>query len=144
MEDVPERRSQFSNLENHRSGDHMTPEDLWAEGMWALHAPWSLLATPLLDYKTPHKRPRVGTHSSEGISLLCPPLPGKAIKLFFCTLPKTPSPRFNSVPVYRGQISASVTGKQAQRLQGDVTRGWRGAHAGSREDLPAGSKDSLP
>ena len=34
-------------------------------------------------YKTSHYVPQVGTHSFEGIMLLCPPLPGKAIKLLF-------------------------------------------------------------
>ena len=39
---------------------------------------------------------QVGTHNFEGIGLLRPPpLPGKAIKLFFSTLPQTL--RFNSV-----------------------------------------------
>ena len=39
---------------------------------------------------------QVGTHNFEGVGLLWPPpLPGKAIKLFFSTLPKTL--RFNSV-----------------------------------------------
>ena len=47
------------------------------------------LITPSLNhyYKTVHYLPQVGTHSSEGISLLWPPLPGKA-KLFFSTSPK--------------------------------------------------------
>ena len=54
----------------------------------------------------PHT-PGVGTHSFEGISPLWSPLPDKAIKLFFSTLPKTLSLRFNSVPVYRGWISAA-------------------------------------
>ena len=36
-----------------------------------------------------------GEHSFEGISLLWPPLPGKAIKLFFSMLPKTLTLRFN-------------------------------------------------
>ena len=47
---------------------------------------------------------QVGTHSFEGISLLWPLLPGKAIKLFFSTSPQTLSPRFNSVSGYRGHI----------------------------------------
>ena len=36
-------------------------------------------------HKTTHYNLRVGTHSFEGISLLWPPLPGKAIKLLFST-----------------------------------------------------------
>ena len=55
-------------------------------------------------YKTPHYTLQVGTHSFEGISPLWPPLPGKAIKLFFSTSPKTLSLRNNSVSGYRGQI----------------------------------------
>ena len=42
----------------------------------------------------------MGTRSFEGISLQWP-------KLFFSTLPKTLSLRFNSGPVYRGRISAT-------------------------------------
>ena len=38
----------------------------------------------------------VGTDSLEGLSSLWPPLPGKAMKLFFSTSPKTLSQRFNS------------------------------------------------
>ena len=34
-------------------------------------------------YKTSHYVPQVGTHSFEGIRLLCPPLPGKAMKRSF-------------------------------------------------------------
>ena len=64
------------------------------------------LITPSLNhyYKTSHYRLQVGTHSFEGISPLWPPLPGKAIKLFFSTSPKTLSLRFNSVSGYRGWI----------------------------------------
>ena len=49
-----------------------------------------------------------GTHSFEGTNPLWPPLPGKAIKLFFSTSPKSLSLRFNSVSGYRGQISATL------------------------------------
>ena len=41
-------------------------------------------------------------HSFEDISPLCPLLRGKPIKLLFSTLPKTLSPRFNSVLGYKG------------------------------------------
>ena len=47
---------------------------------------------------------QVGTHSFEGISQLWTPLPGKAIKLFFFTSPKTLSPRFNLVSGYKNWI----------------------------------------
>ena len=36
-----------------------------------------------------------------GVSLLCPPLPGKAIKPSFLTSPETLSPRFDSAAVHR-------------------------------------------
>ena len=64
------------------------------------------LITPSWNHycKTPHYPLKVRTHSFEGISLLCPPLPGKAVKLFFSTSPKTLSLRFNAVLGYRGQI----------------------------------------
>ena len=64
------------------------------------------LITPSLNhyYKTPHYPLQVGPHSLEGISSLWPPLPGKAIKLFFPTSPQTLSPRFNSVSGCRGRI----------------------------------------
>ena len=42
-----QRRSQFNT-------HHLTPDDLWIEGMWALHAPRSLSVTLPLDYKTPY------------------------------------------------------------------------------------------
>ena len=43
----------------------------------------------------------------EGMSLLCPPLPGKAVKLFLHTSPKTLIRRLNSTPVHRATFSAS-------------------------------------
>ena len=64
-------------------------------------------------YQQPHpwttaieltKSPQVGTHSFEDMSLLCPPLPGKAIKLFFSTSPQTLSLRFNSALLHRGRV----------------------------------------
>ena len=38
----------------------------------------------------------------KGRSPPCPPLPGKAIKLYFSTSPRTPCPRFNLAPVQTG------------------------------------------
>ena len=51
----------------------------------------------------------LATHSRSGHTVLralahCPRLPGKAIKLFFSTSPKTLSPRFNSVSGHRVRI----------------------------------------
>ena len=43
------------------------------------------LITPSLDNKTSHCLPQVGTEDFEGMSPLCPLLPGKAMKLSFST-----------------------------------------------------------
>ena len=48
------------------------PEDLYIEGMQALHGPSSISAIKSLDSKSPHSL--VGKHSFEGISLLWSPL----------------------------------------------------------------------
>ena len=51
----------------------------------------------------------MGTLDFEGMSLLCPSLPGKAIKLSFSTSPKTMCPKFNLAPMYReAELLASV------------------------------------
>ena len=52
-------------------------------------------------YKTWHYLSQVGIHDFEGMSLLFPPLPGKAIKLSFSTPPKTLSPRSDSALVHK-------------------------------------------
>ena len=44
----------------------------------------------LFYYRIPHDPLQVRTHSFEGISPPWPPLPGKAIKLFFPTSPSSP------------------------------------------------------
>ena len=55
--------------------------------------------------------PQVGTLGLEGISLLCPPLPGKAVKLSFSTSPKTLSLRFDLASVHREvELSPSESG----------------------------------
>ena len=48
-------------------------------------------------------------HSLMGISPLWPPLPGKAMKLFFSPSPKTLSPTLNSASVQRGWVLATVS-----------------------------------
>ena len=48
-----------------------------------------------------------GPHSLEGTSLLCSPLPGKAIKLFLSTSPKTLSLRLNPASVLRPNFGSS-------------------------------------
>ena len=94
----------------------MEPEDWWC---------WLPLTSPPTNQKTAHEPttpslnhyyktfylttpPRL-EHSFEGISPLCPLLRGKPIKLFFSTLPKTLSPRFNSVLGYKGWIQLQNT-----------------------------------
>ena len=47
-------------------------------------------------------------HSFESISPLWPPLPGQAIKLFFSTLPKTLSRKFNLMSVLQRPYLASI------------------------------------
>ena len=69
------------------------------------------LITPYFYYKTCHSLPQVGTLGLEGISLLCPPLPGKAVKLSFSTSPKTLSLRFDLASVHREvELSPSESG----------------------------------
>ena len=69
-------------------------------------APWSLPAILPLTIRLPPHWLRI--HNFEDISPLWLPFVGHAIKLFFSTSPKTLFPRFNSVIVHRGQVSASV------------------------------------
>ena len=73
------------------SPDHQKDAMSWSCPFWTITI--KLLTTPS----------RSG-HSFEGISLLWPPLPGQAINLFFFTLPKTLSLKFNLVSEYRGHI----------------------------------------
>ena len=67
---------------------------------------WSLPANLPLNhhYKIPHQIPLGWDTVFEGSILLCPPMPGKAIKLFFYTSPKT-------------SISEIWLGTSAQRLR---------------------------
>ena len=58
------------------------------------------------------------------MSLLCPPLPGKAIELFFSTSPKTLSPRFNSALVPRG-LDFGIRRFQMQKFQLSSVHGVR-------------------
>ena len=55
-------------------------------------------------YKTSHSPLQVGTHGFDSMSLLCPPLPGKAIKLFFSTSPKTVSKTQFSTSIQRSWV----------------------------------------
>ena len=74
--------------------------------------PWTI-AIKFLTKSRPLSRPpppaQVGTQSFWGMSPLCPPLPGKAVKLIFSTSPKTSSLRFNSAPVHRGWIFGIIS-----------------------------------
>ena len=74
-------------------------------------------------YKTPHNPLQGGTHSSEGISPLWPPLPGKAIKLFYFTQ--------NSVSTFlfgTGEQKPSFGNKQTSKVWAGV---WGPATLGS-------------
>ena len=83
-------------------------ETTWGQikGVQALHTTWSLSAAPPLNhcYKTPHQIPLCWDTVLRSTSPLCPPLPGKTIKLFFSTSPRTLSLRFDSAPVHRGRV----------------------------------------
>ena len=61
-------------------------------------------------------------HSFEGISLLWTLLPGKVIKLFFSTSPKTLFLIFSSVPGYRGWSLATQSLGKFQRILETVRR----------------------
>ena len=62
-----------------------------------------------------------GEQGVEGTRLLQPPLPGKAIKLFFSALFKTLSPRFNLVPaVHRGWALATGVANPGRQTRGQV------------------------
>ena len=62
----------------------------------------------LFYYKTCHYLPQVKTHGFEGVRLLSPLLPGKAIKRLFSTSPQTLSLRFDLVLVYRDGIWVTI------------------------------------
>ena len=60
-------------------------------------------------------------HSFWGRRPLCPPLPGKVIKLSFSTSPKTLSPRFASPPAYReAEFSASQSRWDSEEFSGKL------------------------
>ena len=72
------------------------------ECLWANHILFSVkLLTAHIEYR----------HSFEGMKLLCPHSPGKAIKLIFSTSLKTLSPRTNSVSGYRPRFGFTRTPK---------------------------------
>ena len=68
-------------------------ETTWGQikGVQALHAPWSFSATLPLNccYKTLCQTPLGGDRGFLGRNHLWPPLPGRAIRPFFSTSPKT-------------------------------------------------------
>ena len=76
------------------------------KGVQALHTPQSYQqprpSTTAIKLLT--KFSQVGHTVLRGVSPLCPPLPGKAIKLFFSSSPKTLSARFDLALVPRGRV----------------------------------------
>ena len=85
----------------------------WSHPLWGCFILFHVIETESF-YKIPHYSFQVGTHSFEDFSPLWPPLPGKAIKLFFSTSPKALPLRFNLVSVYRGQIWHQVFSKPCE------------------------------
>ena len=71
-------------------------------------------------YKTCHYFSKAGTHSFEGISLLCSPS-GKAINRSFSTSPETLSPRTDLAEGYREGFPGDVSGiKNPPANTGDI------------------------
>ena len=106
-------RSILQSKEKGTVWDCLRPEDLWIEGIQVLPIPWFSSARLLMkrclsnSSSNPFPQPGLRTPSLEGISLLWPPLPGRAIKLF-STSSQPLSLRFNFASVRRGQVSVSV------------------------------------
>ena len=72
-------------------------------------------------HKTSHYPLQVRAYSFWGRSPLCPPLPGKVIKLSFSTSPQTLSPRFTSAPVYReDELSVSQNWWDSEEFSGKL------------------------
>ena len=94
---------------NHRnsSEDHLRSDERSAGPAHTL----ILISNPALESlleSASSNPPRVGTHSFSGHEPTVSPHPfawqsNKGI-LFYCTSPKTLSPRFDSAPVHRGQV----------------------------------------
>ena len=116
-------------------------ETIWAQikRVQTLHTPWSLLATPPWTFaiKLLTKSPLAWNTVFEGMSLLCHPLPGKAIELFFPTSPKTLSPRFNSALVPRG-LDFGIRRFQMQKFQLSSVHGVR-----DNKPFPASMCDNI-
>ena len=88
------------------------------------------------DYNTPHYLLQGRTHSSADFNPLWPSLPGKAIKLFFPTSPKTLSLRFNSVSWYRGQIQLH-SNRSTHNITESSCQNWISIVASSFQDTRA-------
>ena len=69
---------------------------------------WNPVSLPFT-IKLPTVLPN-GGHSLKGISLLWPPLPGKAIKAIFFSFTQN-SLHFDSAPVHRSQVSETLRTK---------------------------------
>ena len=121
MEDVPERRSQF---DKHKKLIRRPPEVRLKEGRPCTHpdpyqqpCPWTI-AMKLLT-----KSPKLDTEFWEARACCVPPLPGKAIKLFFSTSSKTLSPRFNSALLHRGRVLGIIKKHQTKSCSAFSTQG---------------------
>ena len=97
------------------------PEARWKELEKLIKTTWDEVkgpASPPLNHchEAPHQILLGWNPGFEGRSPLCPPLPGKAIKLFFSTLPETLSLRFYLALVYReAELSASKAPSHSQK-----------------------------
>ena len=82
---------------------------------------FELILPSLNHHQKTHYPLQVRACSFWGRSPLCPPLPGKVIKLSFSTSPKTLSPRFASPPVYREvEFSASQSWWDSEEFSGKL------------------------
>ena len=84
---------------------------------WATELNW--MSSLYNCYKTSHYVPQLGTHGFEGISLLCPPLPGKTIQPLFSASPRTLSLRLDLALVYRAAELSASTLKPLLEWSGD-------------------------
>lgn len=104
---------------SHRQTRWHQPWWLWTD-LWMKNSRDALINNPVFWAKPiqPFAAPSQDSTWFWGTSLLCPPLSGKVIMLFFFFL-KTVS-ETSLVPVYRGRISATSVAYQVSRLHKDI------------------------